>query len=283
VRLRRIINKPISYSSPGCCIYCGAEDNLRDEHIIPSAIGGRLKFQKASCHECEQKTHPFEGRIVNGFYGDARAFLGMKRGHRRKWPDKFSVYIDPSPKPNLLTITRGSDTKNFDPVEIDLKDHPGVIVCPIFSPAGMFSSEKPWFKVAIAGADQFKERIAKLGGSVLIGGQRPSLDDVARFYAKIAHSFAMAHFGIGSFIPLLTPGIRGEGNLQELWQYVGGQLPDIPLDDTGDHLHMLMPIECKLQSGQRLLLVRISLFAADKLPAYDIVVGLATLATPLPS
>jgi hypothetical protein len=179
-------------------------------------------------------------------------------------------------------VTHSGDIKNFEPVEIDLKDHPGAIVCPIFSPARIFSAEEPWFKVAIAGADGYEARITKLGGNVLVGGKRPPHGDIARFYAKIAHSFAVATFGVGSFIPILTQWIRGERDLQSLWQYVGGQLPKLPVTDTGDHLHALAPMVGKLESGETLLLVRISLFAADKLPSYDVVVGTATLATPLP-
>jgi HNH endonuclease len=285
MRMRRIINRPISFSKPGCCIYCGAEGELHDEHIIPAAIGGRLRLPEASCRECEQKTHAFEGKVIRGFYGDARAFLGMRRGNRRKWPNKFIVRVDRSSSPKSITVTSGDDLRKFEPVEIDLRDHPGTIVCPIFDVAGIFSGvefKKRQFKIALAHPDGFVERITKFGGNVLICGPRPNLNDIARFLAKIAHSFAVASFGIGSFIPLLTPGIRGEGDLRELWLYIGGQLPNVELDKTGDVLHFLTPIECKLQSGQTLLLVRISLFAADKLPTYDVVVGLATLATPPP-
>jgi len=283
VKLRRIINRPISYRSPGRCIYCGAEGELHDEHIIPSSIHGRLRFKKASCPWCEQITHAFEGRVIAGFYGDARVFLGLKRGNKRKWPEKFPVYIDRSSTWKNLTVTRVGDGRQFERIEVSISEHPGAIVCPVFSPAGIFSgTDDRSFKVAIAHAEGFHERLAKLGGGVVIGGPRPGLDDVARFYAKIAHSYAVARFGVGSFIPFLTAGIRGEGDLRGLWHFVGGQLSILPIEETGDVQHVLTAFQWTASSGHKVLLVRVHLFAADKLPAYDIAVGLATSATPLP-
>jgi hypothetical protein len=182
-------------------------------------------------------------------------------------------------------VTYGDESREFVESEVDIQDHPGAIVCPIFDEAGVFTGtefKKRQFRVAIAYPDGFKDRLAKFDGGVLIGGRRPALEDVGRFYAKIAHSFAAAYFGIGAFIPFLTPGIRGEGNLMDLWDFVGGQHPNLPLDDFGGHLHVLMPVAVRSHSGQNVLMIRISLFAAHKLPTWDVVVGFATLATKSP-
>ena len=36
-------------ASVGSCIYCGATDQLTDEHIIPLALGGRFVLPDSSC------------------------------------------------------------------------------------------------------------------------------------------------------------------------------------------------------------------------------------------
>src|ERR1700693_5445244 len=96
--LRRVISIPVRYEAVGRCIYCSSlgDPDLHDEHIIPDAIGGRYLLPKASCLACATITGAFEGRVISGLYGDARAYLRMRRGHRRKWPSGFTVHVKPS-------------------------------------------------------------------------------------------------------------------------------------------------------------------------------------------
>src|SRR5690242_17064212 len=104
--LKSVTNRPLRFNNgPGCCIYCGSagDPNLRDEHIIPDAISGRIKYRKASCAECAVKTGAVEGRVVSRLFGYARAYMMLKRGHRRKWPEKFPVYYTDGPwKPGII-------------------------------------------------------------------------------------------------------------------------------------------------------------------------------------
>jgi hypothetical protein len=284
MRVRLTANVPASYPEPGCCIYCGAEDHLSEEHIIADALGGRLTIPRASCADCADITSALELRVIRGLYGDARAAIGMKRGHGRRWPKKFPVQIDRSVSWKNLTVTKTpyTELEKFDVAEVEAIDHPGAMVCPILNePAGFLTGNldhhKRTFKIAVAYPDGFKERLSRLGGGAVIGGYRPDREDFGRFLAKIAHSFAVGLFGIGSFIPVLTPLIRGEGDLTDIWRYVGAPVDQIPIVET-NHLHVLSPIDASNARG-RLLIVRIRLFASNKLPAYDVIVGIATRAT----
>ena len=64
------------YPPVGRCIYCGATDELTDEHIIPFSLGGVLILDKASCNGtkgCNKKTHKFEGVVARQIFGKFRA------------------------------------------------------------------------------------------------------------------------------------------------------------------------------------------------------------------
>ena len=55
----------------GFCIYCGAKDNLGEEHIIPFGLGGNLILPAAaSCIQCSDITgRQVEGAILNAHWG----------------------------------------------------------------------------------------------------------------------------------------------------------------------------------------------------------------------
>jgi hypothetical protein len=130
--------------------------------------------------------------------------------------------------------------------------------------------------------NDFQQRVKKLGlvGKRLLfggrGGSQPMYpEDLARFLCKIAHAYAVSLYGIGSFIPFLTPAIRGERPMY-LSHYVGRIQPWEPF--KADQLHVLQHGIREL-GGRRLLMVRIRLLAVDNYPAYDVIVGEATRAT----
>jgi len=65
----------------GECVYCGAKENLANEHIVPLALGGNLVLQNASCRSCAKITGKFEQRVLRGFMMDARtAAVGSEHG-----------------------------------------------------------------------------------------------------------------------------------------------------------------------------------------------------------
>jgi 5-methylcytosine-specific restriction endonuclease McrA len=106
----RVISQQIVFKPPGKCIYCGSpgDPKLHTEHIIPESLGARFEFLKASCHACSVKTGAVEGHVVSRLFGDTRAFLGMRRGKKRKWPEKFSVHVKPeteTDRSSSLTMT----------------------------------------------------------------------------------------------------------------------------------------------------------------------------------
>ena len=214
------VTRTHKFKFAGCCIYCGADGSSHDltlEHIIPEAIGGRLSIPKASCEECRDETHAFEGHVISKLYGDARAHLKMSRGKKRPWPTAFKSRV----------VKEGKIQVQVNPLET----HPGWLFGIELSPAGIFYKQQPppderplllniqprlvnpefidhWRKT--------KDTLAYPAGGLQISA-------FYRFLAKIGHSYAVAQFGIGTFIPFLTGAIRNQ-NSRALTQYVGSQL-----------------------------------------------------------
>jgi hypothetical protein len=166
---------------------------------------------------------------------------------------------------------------------VELAQLPGAIIGINLDPAGFFTGAAPsedfgLLSMNIYGAHDMKDKIKKLGGRVLLGGTSElSSDDVGRFIAKIAHSYAVAELGIGSFIPFLTRAIRGDRPMN-LSRYVGGPFMPQPIIPT-QREHVIHIAECKTRRGENYVMARVRLFAPFNLPVYDVVVGQATAAT----
>jgi hypothetical protein len=89
-----------------------------------------------------------------------------------------------------------------------------------------------------------------------------------RMLARIAHAYAVAEFGYGNFRPYLRKLIRGRNHTPTFW--VGGHW-EIPPPEAGV-LHFIAKEEVQ-KGNQRLVVVRLRLFAFFGTPMYQIVVG----------
>lgn len=59
----------------GRCIYCGSDggkEGLRDEHVIPFALGGRIVIEGGSCRDCARKIAPVDTHLGRSVYGEHR-------------------------------------------------------------------------------------------------------------------------------------------------------------------------------------------------------------------
>jgi hypothetical protein len=79
------------YEPIGTCIYCGAVEDLRDEHIIPKALNGGWILPKASCRSCEAITSKFEMKVLRGPLWLPRRALNLQTRHRDRQPESFPV------------------------------------------------------------------------------------------------------------------------------------------------------------------------------------------------
>lgn len=102
------------YSNANLCIYCGATENLEDEHIIPYGLGGRWVLPKASCSRCAKITGKFENNCLKKMYGSTRQLLGIPS---RKEEIPKTVFVEQKSK-------YGVDVQE----EIPLSQYPPMLV-----------------------------------------------------------------------------------------------------------------------------------------------------------
>ena len=87
---------PSPFKPVGRCIYCGIPENLsgpeglNDEHIIPFSLGGTAILPKASCSNCSNETHAFEGYFAGVMFEAARTHFYWK-SRKRKRPTTLPV------------------------------------------------------------------------------------------------------------------------------------------------------------------------------------------------
>lgn len=267
------MNRVKQYPTPGKCIYCGqgvSAGRLTNEHIIPESLGGTLVLQDASCDECCMETSAFEGHAVSVYNPIRRQLkfpskLKGKKARERDATEKFIIEVDkrririPSnefpalvlslvfPLPKILM---GAAADDDEPLK-----------------GGVFSAEL---------MDNFGLHLnairAKYGGREIgvVGvdkSDRDSEGDFGRMLAKMGHSYAVAERGNNSFQPLLTHIIRGRRPYHQ--NYFMGSQPSTTA--AGTDLHEIDFVT--MPGFDRLLIVRIRLFANFNTPAHLVVVG----------
>jgi hypothetical protein len=88
--------------------------------------------------------------------------------------------------------------------------------------------------------------------------------------AKIAHSFAVAKYGMDSFAPLLLDLIKCQTDIAPY--FVGGEfMEDLPKQSTV--LHDVFRNDCRRDDGPTFFGVSIRLFAFMGMPRYHVIVG----------
>jgi hypothetical protein len=95
-----------------------------------------------------------------------------------------------------------------------------------------------------------------------------NVDSFSRMLCKIAHSYAIAELGFGSFLPKLTRFIRGKP-LRHGWQWIGG---DAEAPHATLHLHDIQWSTPTI-NGVVYVMVSLRLFSFMGSPRYHIIVG----------
>jgi hypothetical protein len=165
------LGKRIKVFSPvGFCIYCGAQDKLGEEHVIPFGLGGNLILPAASCRQCSDITgRQIEGAILNAYWGThsvPRLRLNLPTRKPKKRPQK-----------RILRITDAKGTVKT--VSVDAHDVPLAFL-------GMTTEHtRPGILLGAEPTDRIKTIWLKLN------------EEEVRKYAKPGENFD----GIGRFNP----------------------------------------------------------------------------------
>ncbi|HTC03575.1 MAG TPA: HNH endonuclease [Xanthobacteraceae bacterium] len=254
------------------CIYCNEtpETPLTLEHIIPESLGGALVIENASCAICAGQTHAFEGHACN-ILRPVRRQLGLPqkrrgaKGRESRKAERFVLMLD------------------HNRVKVPIEDFPALLMSLVFPFPGLLLGQKIEDKPLTGGVysaelmEGFGEKLNRIkakyrANSVAVMGIEPSArgeqDDYGRMLAKIAHSYAAAELGCGSFHPFLIHAIRGVKPYC-LPYFIGsgiGKQPPFP------DLHQI-EIDNSGLGGESLIVVKIRLFANRDTPTHYVVVG----------
>jgi hypothetical protein len=248
-----------TYNPVGFCIYCGSAELLSDEHIVPFGLlpkGGDWLLPKASCAECARVTAKFEGSVQQNMIGPIRQKMGLKSRRKAK---------------ESLTATFNYPDGRLEEEVIPAGDFPSLCIGMRWRAPRLLRglpSEDLFEGEAVKRFNEEEvKRFAEPDRAFKVGRVYPG--DFARMLAKIAHAYAFAEFGPGTFEPMLPDYILGKSN--HLAFVVGG-------DESGSAyssepvLHHVYRQDC-LTNGVHYMLVGIRLFACLGMPTYHVVVG----------
>lgn len=261
------------YAPVGFCIYCGRSDgvDLDVEHIFPAGLGGKHELPKASCRDCAVITGRLEQQLLRGPLWPLRVRLGIHSGRRPgDQPTDFDV-----------KFWRGNESIA---VRMAANDMPAVLLLPTLGGPTILTGEDPLpngrfreMSIVGIGVDPMEEiqkstssqRLTLKSGYTAM--QLPPMVDayqLSRFAAKVVHGFAYGKLGSGSFRPLLSDLILGQGNVRSsLWVGTGPAFKEPP---PSTHLLALWSTE---KDGKSLLLGGMAVFASNYRHMLTAVVG----------
>jgi hypothetical protein len=250
------------YPAVGTCIYCGTQSNLTDEHIIPLSLGGVLILPQASCAgkgSCNDKTHKFEGVVARQIFGKFRARHKLPTRRPKERPTEFEFSTAHGPK---FAAASEYPTELFVYKFYKPNASQGM-------PKDFDTSTSHWVPVAVCDSNELNEFMKAHGwdGRLSI---IPRPYEFARMLAKIAHAYAVAEFGLGSFTPYAIDLILG--NDQNFSYCVGGDWEVPPGQPDGGHL---LHFGFDFKADGVLITSYIRLFASCGTPQYEVVVGKA--------
>lgn len=253
-----VFSEPPDISEPYLfCIYCGAIDDLTDEHVVPYGLSGEHILKKASCKNCASVTTKFERDVLRNMVAVVRAKLNLKTRRKKERPTAFN-----------LGIGRGEERRN---ICVPVDQHPGVFAMPVYAPAKRLNKLPgpmlPPVTDVMLGYD--RDLLTDYAeGQVSVDIAVPNTHDLAslpRMIAKIGYCFAI------SCIPaehweVLYPISAILGTSNDVHDIVGASLD--PIDGTDDGLHQMI----MEQTGDDMT-VFLRLFPALGTPWYHVVVG----------
>jgi hypothetical protein len=248
------------------CIYCGAQDGLTDEHIVPFALGGNLVLPKASCENCAKITSAFERRVLRGFMLPARTVAGLPSRRPKDRQTSLSMEIE---GPN-----------GFESVEVPIAEFPAILHLPTLPPPRFLCGQVEKTGIDLCGLDTIgfgKEPrdVAEAFETTKIRHTQTdyALSDFVRLLAKIGYSFIVSRVGMFTFdeVPVL-PLILGRTDDGSHW--VGSAQFETASEKAGGLLHALKAEE-RVANGdlsRRVLVAQIKLFAGSGVTGYEVVV-----------
>jgi len=260
----------------GRCIYCGSDggiEGLRDEHVIPFALGGDVVIEGGSCRDCERKISPVDTHLGRSVYGHHRIHVDAPTRNPKERPSSL---------PANFTVM-GNDIA----LELPIKDHPYSLVLPVWGDAGFLRGapiDSPFpetFYQAYHWLPPNMRETLKLTSDEdyrIWASGRVDTALFARGLAKIAYCNIVMRFGLDGFRPLALQALI-LGSFSGIPYFVGTDLKEPPARFGREALHTVQFTELEARPGNlKLWVCAIRLFAhsgAGKhgMPIYHVIAG----------
>jgi hypothetical protein len=186
------------------CIYCGAREDLRNEHVIPYSLGGRDELHRATCGPCADITSALELRVVRSpAWWPLRRALDLSR-HKKKQPSSFPARDVGGPEPRS--------------VQIPIEEYPLVVPFFVFDTPAVLRGNDGF---GLAGRISLWQPRPLRNTSPLQVDMSYAADDFARLLAKIALGYAVAAHSVAAFEDIFVRAlVLGDVSRASAW--VGG-------------------------------------------------------------
>ena len=240
------------------CIYCGAEEGLTDEHVVPYSLGGTWELKRASCTSCQKITSQLERKVSRG------DFLALRT------VGKFPSY-HPKNRPSELSQAYELNGQREE-VVLPPHEHPAPFIMLTFAPPSILSGEAHTEVPHVSKVRVFSRtgKVQQLGRDLGATGLTVGLPDrvlFARFLAKVALAYAVASPGLAAMKEVFVrDAILGRTN--DVGRWVGCVTQEAFTSGVG--LHEIVSI---VREGR--VEVAVKLFSSMDTPEYRVVVGSA--------
>ena len=195
-----------TYNAAHQCIYCGGNQHLTREHIVPFGLHGDLILPSASCSACQKTTSAVETFVLKHVFGLIRTKYGFRsqNNNNRRRPDGAAAFqIEADGSKTAIPLLK--EQLPFLSWSLPIYDMPALL------------SQIPYDQVVRD--DKIHCIVSKVDAETILdagGGNRPvefqlmpyDIQKFSRFLAKIAHGFACATIGRANFPHILGPFIQ---------------------------------------------------------------------------
>lgn len=260
---------PREYPNANVCVYCGAQERLTDEHIIPFAAGGKWLLPQASCKACAVITGKFEGEFSRTIIGPLRMLFNMPTRRPKDRPSHLPLKV------------KYPESRDWEIAKVDRRVCPFLVILPLYTMPELVTgvredgertsaTNKLWVRGGGFWADKeahMQWLCMKLGATAIMPTGTVHTEPYCLTILKVAHSFAAAELGLGSFEPLL-PEMILKRDLKERALVLGGGGGDEPPSAEAHEVGFV-----SFEHDASLIVVRVRLFASLGTPSHHVVVG----------
>lgn len=252
----------------GSCIYCRMinSTNLGREHVIPHSLGGGIILRNGSCKYHEKMTRHFEEECSNKSWGIFRTVKNLPSYNRKNRPTHLPV---------KLKHGNSKETR-----EVPIAQYPDIFPIAVFENLpGLMTGAAPsvpyvTLRIYHNRNSEVQKARPLTGGELSVDGAFHTASFI-RLTAKIAHGYAITHFGF-EFQPLLLDII--EGDLSASGHFIGAS--DKNFDRPALANRHIMGHEVRAAGDTSYILVYVGLFAGLGAPVHVTIAGAFDTAKP---